>query len=226
VLRDGRPGAYGGAVASGLIFVAASGLALEVAEAARASGRAVLGCVDDDATRWGQLAGGWLSVLGGLDLVAAHPDAPLVVCAGRGQVRAGLVDRLVEMGAGDRFTSVLHPSVDVPPSCTVGVGSILLAGVTLTANVVVGDHVVCMPSVTLTHDDEVRDFATLCATVTLGGGVVVGRGAYLGMSSSVRERVEIGDDSILGMGACLLEDLPSGQTWVGVPARDTQVRQK
>ena len=83
-----------------------------------------------------------------------------------------------------------------------------------------------MPSVTLTHDDEVRDFATLCATVTLGGGVVVGRGAYLGMSSSVRERVEIGEDSILGMGACLLEDLPSGQTWVGVPARDTQVRQK
>src|SRR5665811_681752 len=87
-------GAYGGVVATGLILVAASGLALEVAEAARASGRAVLGCVDDDATRWGQLAGGWLPVLGGLDLVVAHPDAPLVVCAGRGQVRAGLVDRL------------------------------------------------------------------------------------------------------------------------------------
>ena len=45
------------------------------------------------------------------------------------------------MGAGDRFSSVLHRSVDVPPSCTVGVGSILLAGVTLTANVVVGEPI-------------------------------------------------------------------------------------
>lgn len=204
---------------NGLILVAASGLALEVAEAARAAGATVLGCVDDDEARAGTTAGGWLPVLGGLELVASERHADLVVCAGKGSTRRSVVDRLLAEGvAPQRFTTVVHPSVAVPPSCTVGSGSILLAGVVLTANVVVGAHVVAMPQVTLTHDDVVEDYVTLCAGVTLGGRVTVGEAAYLGMASSVREDLSVGAGSMLGMGAVLTRDLPPGRTWVGVPA--------
>jgi sugar O-acyltransferase (sialic acid O-acetyltransferase NeuD family) len=207
-------------VDTGLILVAASGLALETAEAARAAGLAVAGCVDDDPSLAGTLAGGWLPVLGGLDVVATRPDSRLVLCAGRGVVRERIADRRLDIDVGDdRYASVVHPSVAVPHSCTVGAGSIVLAGSVLTASVTVGRHVVVMPHVTLTHDDVVDDFATLCAGVTLGGTVRVGRAAYLGMSASVRERVTVGEQAVLGMGAVLLEDLPEGQTWAGVPAR-------
>ncbi len=123
------------------------------------------------------------------------------------------------MGIDDeRYAVVLDPSVVAPPSCAVGVGSILLAGVTLTASVTVGRHVVCMPGVVLTHDDVVEDFATLCAGVVLGGSVVVGQRAYLGMASSVRERTQVGPDSVLAMGAVAIRDLTMGQMAVGVPA--------
>jgi sugar O-acyltransferase (sialic acid O-acetyltransferase NeuD family) len=203
-----------------LVLVAASGLALEVAEAARASGWTVRGCVDDDEARWDTCAGGWLPVLGGLDALNGHSSDRVVLCAGRGTVRAALSERLVRQGLPtDRYATVVHPGVVVPASCSIGAGSVVLAGCVLTASVTLGDHVVVMPQVTLTHDDVVEDFATLCADVTLGGSVRVGRAAYVGMSASVRERVRVGAGSTLGMGSVLLTDLPDDEVWAGVPAR-------
>lgn len=201
-----------------LVLVAASGLALEVAEAARAAGTTVLGCLDDDESLWGTSLRGWLPVLGGLERAPDHAGAGFVLCAGRGVVRARLEARLSATVPGARYPVVVHPGVDVPPSCTLGEGTVVLAGTVLTAQVAVGRHVVVMPHVTLTHDDVVEDFATLCAGVTLGGSVRVGRAAYLGMNSSVREHLAVGDGATLGMGAVLTRPLPEGRTWAGVPA--------
>jgi sugar O-acyltransferase (sialic acid O-acetyltransferase NeuD family) len=207
-------------VAGQLILIAASGLALEAAEAARARGLTVRGCLDDNEALWGRDAGGWLPVLGGLDLVAAFPDDSVVICAGKGSARAHIAQRLSAGGlAPERYATLVHPSVTVPTSCCVGPGSVILAGCVLTASVSLGSHVVVMPQVTLTHDNRVEDYATLCAAVTLGGYVSVAQGAYLGMAACVRERVRIGAHSTLGMGSVLLSDLPADEVWVGVPAR-------
>lgn len=202
-----------------LLLVAAGGLAREVLAAIRAADADLpVRLADDDPARWGTDVGG-ARIEGGLDLVRRHPDDCVVVCAGRGATRRSIVARLGEMGVTDeRYTTVVHPSVDVPPGCVVGAGTVLLAGVVLTADVAIGRHVVAMPHATLTHDDLVEDYATLCAGVSLGGNVRVGESAYLGMNASVREGVTVGRDSVLGMGAALLEDLPRGEVWVGSPA--------
>lgn len=202
-----------------IILAAASGLAREVAEAVRASaGRELLGFIDDDEDLWGTTIDG-LPVLGGLAVAIARDEADVVLCAGKGSAREAMADRLRDGGfLTERYAAALHPSVNIPASCSIGAGSLLLAGTVLTASVTVGQHVVIMPNVTLTHDDVVEDFATICAGVTLGGDVRVGRAAYLGMSATVRERRAVGDRATLGMGSVLLEDLPPGQTWVGNPA--------
>lgn len=204
----------------GLVLVAASGLAREALAVVRAADPRVRVAVLDDAPeRWGTELDG-VPVEGGLDLVREHPDDQVLVCAGRGVVRRALVHRLTALGVGPgRYARVVHPSVEVPAGCHVGVGSILLGQVVLTADVRVGNHVVAMPHVTLTHDDVVHEFATLCAGVSLGGDVEVRSGAYLGMNASVREGLVVGRDAVLGMGAALVEDLPAGETWAGVPAR-------
>jgi sugar O-acyltransferase (sialic acid O-acetyltransferase NeuD family) len=204
-----------------LAVVAASGLAREVLAVpgvVDAYDRVVV--VDDDPRRWGGELAGHLVVAGGLKRVTDLGECGIVVCAGSGRARRAIVARLAGLGIGaDRYVTVRHQSVDVPPGCTVGHGSILLAHVALTCEVRVGSHVVAMPGVTLTHDVVVGDFATLCAGVSLGGHVTVGEAAYLGMNASVRERTTVGRETTLGMGAALLTDLPDHETWVGVPAR-------
>jgi sugar O-acyltransferase (sialic acid O-acetyltransferase NeuD family) len=205
----------------GLLLVAAGGLAREAAEAVRAAGtHEIVGALDDDPARHGSAVAG-VPVVGGLDEAARRPTEAVVLCAGKGSVRAHLASRLAALGVtGDRYATVVHPAASVPASCRVGRGSVVLAGVVLTADVIVGDHVVVMPNAVLTHDDVVDDFATLAAGVLLGGGARVGERAYLGMGASVREGVHVGADAVVGMGAVVLRDVPAGRTHVGVPAAD------
>lgn len=204
---------------SGVVLVGASGLAREALAVERAVARfRMIRVVDENAALWGSELDG-APVVGGLEEVNRYEDSEIVVCAEEGPVRRRLLSRLRRMGVSDdRYTRVIHPSVDIPNGCTVGDGSILLAHVVLTVDVAVGRHVVVMPNATLTHDVVVEDFATVGAGVSLGGGVRVGSGADLGMNSSVLAGVTVGEDATLEMGSVLLSDLPAWATACGVPA--------
>ncbi|WP_051476540.1 hypothetical protein, partial [Arthrobacter sp. Br18] len=142
-----------------------------------------------------------------------------LVCAGAGAGRENAVRRLGRAGVSkDRYARFVDPSVKVPAHSRIGHGSIVLANVVMTTAVTVGDHVVVMPRVTLAYDNVIGDFAVLAAGAALGGQVKIGVGAYLGMNSSIRRGVAVGARSSVGMGAAVLEDVPAGQKWGGVPA--------
>jgi sugar O-acyltransferase (sialic acid O-acetyltransferase NeuD family) len=206
---------------SELILIAASGLAREVMAMVRSSGQYdVVGILDDDKELAGVTIDG-APVLGPIDDAPAYLHALVLVCLSSGRSRENIVQRLAAMGLHEaRYATAIDPSVECPEGCRIGRGSILLRNVTLTASVTLGSHVVAMPSVTFTHDDDVADFATFDAGVSLGGGVRVGRAAYLGMNSSVREGTSVGAYATVGMGAAVLSNVPDGETWVGVPARE------
>ncbi|TFC19823.1 acetyltransferase [Cryobacterium algoritolerans] len=200
-----------------LLLLGASGLAREVLADLGDSYR-VVGILDDDSARHGERLAG-IPILGDVDRAALY-EADLIVCIGSGQGRRRLVDRLTGLGiGGDRYATFISSAAHVPPGNQVGVGSILMAGVVLTANVSVGRHVVIMPNATLTHDNVVNDFVTIASGVALGGSVVLGAACYIGMNASVRQNLEVGGGATVGMGAVVLENIPVGETWFNVPAR-------
>jgi sugar O-acyltransferase (sialic acid O-acetyltransferase NeuD family) len=201
-----------------VLLVGASGLAREVIPVLREAGREIRGVLDDRHAELPRTVGG-VPVLGGIDDAGRHPDADLLVCIGPGRERTKIVERMAGLGVdASRYTTAVDRSVRNPAPCPVGAGSILLAGVTITADAIVGAHVVAMPNVVITHDCRVDDFATFAAGVALGGGVRVGRAAYLGMNSSVLPGRSIGAGATVGMGAVVLHDVPDHETWAGVPA--------
>lgn len=207
-----------------LLIVGAGGFARETAEAVRAvnaerSTWDLLGLLDDDPSLLDRDVGG-LRVLGGSDSVERFPHAALAVCVGNPAeytARRRIVHRL-ELDAG-RWATIVHPTTVLPARTEVGPGTVVLAGVVATTDVVLGAHVAVMPGAILTHDDVVGDYATLGSGIRLGGGVRVGEGAYLGAGALVRERVRIGRWALVGIGAVVLEDVPAGEVWAGVPAR-------
>jgi sugar O-acyltransferase (sialic acid O-acetyltransferase NeuD family) len=208
-----------------LLLIGAGGFGREAAEAVRAVNTLrptwqLLGFLDDDPGKLGTTPAG-LPVLGPVDLLSDYPTAQVVLCPGRPDnysIRPKLAERLAL--DDERYATIVHPTATVGLSCEVGPGSVLLAHVDLTANVLVGRHVAVMPQVVLTHDVLVADFATLASGARLGGGCHVGQGAYVSSGACLREGTSVGGRAMVGMGAIVTHDVPDGRLWYGVPARD------
>jgi sugar O-acyltransferase (sialic acid O-acetyltransferase NeuD family) len=207
-----------------LLLVGAGGFARETLELVRAAVQHgaewdVIGLLDDDATRTGEVVHG-VPILGPSQAVHDHPGASVVACVASPTDpfrRLGLVERLGL--PEERYATLIHPAAVVPESATIGPGCVLHAATVLTADVHLGAHVAVMPAVVLTHDDRIEDGVTFGAGVRLAGSVTVERGAYIGSGALVREGLVVGAGAVLGMGAVLTASVPAGETWAGVPAR-------
>lgn len=213
-------------MAEQLVLVGSGGFGRETAELVRAINAAaaappweLAGFLDDDEARWGTPVAG-TTVLGGTDALAQMPTARVVVCTGHPgnfTSRRRIVDRLAL--DAERYATLVHPSASVAPSCSLGAGTVVLAGVVATTEVRVGAHVAVMPQAVFTHDDCIEDYVTVGAGVRLAGDVHVQEGAYLGAGALIREYRTVGPWALVGMGAVVTEDVPGGEVWAGVPAR-------
>jgi sugar O-acyltransferase (sialic acid O-acetyltransferase NeuD family) len=177
------------------------------------------GFADDSAELEGSSVAG-VPVLGPVDIARDRVALGVVVTVGsprRYDAKESIVERL-GLDA-DRYVTLIHPTASIGTQVSVGPGTVVLAGCVATQGVTIGRHVAMMPNVVLTHDDDVGDFVILGAGARLGGGVTVGRGAYIGSGASIRESTVIGPGAMIGMGAVVVDDVPPGETWAGVPAR-------
>jgi sugar O-acyltransferase (sialic acid O-acetyltransferase NeuD family) len=158
------------------------------------------------------------TVLGDVD-VLRDLDASYVIGIGTSGTRRDLDARIT--GFGRDAVTLVHPAASLGSDLRLAPGVILAAGARATTNVTLGRHTHLNVNAVVSHDCEVGDYVTLSPGVLINGNVTLGEGVFLGTGAVVLPGRSIGAWATIGAGAVVTEDVASGRTAVGVPARLT-----
>lgn len=156
-------------------------------------------------------------VLGGIDWMADKNDLHFAIAIGAPAARREVARRTADMPAHP--ATLIHPSVSLHRSVSVGEGSIICRGCSLTVDIQVGAYALLNLHCTIGHDAQIHDFATLHPGVHLSGNATVEMEAELGTGAVVLPNRTIGKQSLVGAGAVVTRDLPPSCTAVGMPAQ-------
>ena len=206
-----------------IVVLGTGGNALDIADTVAAlgpkAGFEFAGFLDDDPSLAGRTVLGY-PVLGALS--AARTLVGCLFVNGIGNPDNFLRKAEIVATTGlplDRFATLVHPTATVSPSARLGRGVVLLQHVTVAARASIGDHVIVLPAAIVSHDVEVGDYSCIAGGACLSGRVHVGAHCYVGSNASVRQGVRISARALVGMGAAVVDDVPPGEVFAGVPAR-------
>lgn len=155
--------------------------------------------------------------LGMVSDAPSQPGAAYVIGIGSGVVReriAGFLD-----SAGMQAALLVHPAATLGAAVSLGPGTVICAGARLTTSIDVGRHVHVNINCSIGHDTVLEDFVTINPLVAVSGNCRIGTRATLGTHSAVLPGLTVGADAVVGGAACVVRDVSSATTAVGVPAK-------
>lgn len=160
-----------------------------------------------------------LSYLVQVPISAADPEGRAChVAIGHNATRRQIAERLQERGG--QLLNIVHPGASLSPFCMVGRGCFLAAGAILAPEAELGEGVIVNHGAVVDHHCRVGDWSHVAPGAVIGGGVTTGTGVMLGAGCVILPGLRIGENSIIGAGAVVTRDLPAGETWAGVPAKE------
>lgn len=205
---------------SPLVLVGAGGFGREVAalvEAINEQKRTwdLIGFVDDDPGLQDASVLGY-PVCGTTNWLARQTGLHFALTIGNGTTRRTIADRLTS--ADVQPATLIHPSVSVHRTITLGQGAILCSGAAPTVDLEIGAHTVLDQRCTVGHDAVLGSFVSIRPGGHVSGTVHLKMGATLGTGAVVLPEVTVGRHATVGAGAVVTSDLPADCTAVGVPA--------
>jgi UDP-perosamine 4-acetyltransferase len=202
-----------------LVIIGAGGhgkVALEILRAAR---HRIIGFLDADESLAGQTVAG-VKVLGGINqLGQLRRQRVAAAFVAIGDNRARLRCMRAVGDAGMKLTNAIHPTATVSGSATIGENVLIAAGAIVCTEARIGDGAILNTAAVVDHECLIDPGVHLCPAAALAGRVRVREGAFIGLGARVIQCLTIGEWSTVGAGAVVRQDVPPGQTVVGVPAR-------
>ncbi|MGB8191623.1 MAG: UDP-3-O-(3-hydroxymyristoyl)glucosamine N-acyltransferase [Chitinophagaceae bacterium] len=71
----------------------------------------------------------------------------------------------------------------------------------------------------IAHNVQIGRHCLVIAHAMIGGSCVIGDHAWIAPNAGIIQKTSIGPGATVGLGAVVLEQVPAGETWAGVPAR-------
>ena len=145
-------------------------------------------------------------------IVAIGDPATRRACTSKGREAGLILDCFVHSKAH------LAPGVEPDYGCIILPMAVIMNGTHMSEGVLVNIGAL------VGHDCVLGAYCSIQPGAKLTGHVHVGEEAYIGIGATLITRdkskpLRIGRGAVVGGGAVVLDDVPDGETWVGVPAR-------
>ena len=200
-----------------LIIIGGGGFTKEVIWLANDCNRKVRGVLDDSVeTHNTQFQGA--KVLGNVSSWVNYKDCDFIIAIGSPRIRLKVLERMLTFGKPD-FATLIHPSVRLSNTVSIGKGTVICAGSILTADIKIGKHNILNLNVTVGHECEFADYVTVAPMVAVSGNVKLKSLVEVGTGAVIRQGLTLNDGSMLGMGAVLTKNIPERMIYAGNPAK-------
>jgi len=114
---------------------------------------------------------------------------------------------------------VSDKNANISKRIKIGVGTVIMPGVTINSSVVIGNHAILNTNASVDHDCFLGDYIHISPNATLCGGVIIGEGAHIGAGAIIIPGISIGKWTKIGAGCVIIKDIPDYVTVVGNPGR-------
>ena len=139
----------------------------------------------------------------------------LIISVGNNITRKKLAESIVTT-----YISVIHKKASVSKYAFIDLGTVVMAGVVINADVKVGMHCIINSGAVIEHDCELNNYVHISPNASLAGNVIVGEGSHVGIGATIKQGITIGKWATIGAGAVVIKDVPDGAVMVGNPARN------
>jgi sugar O-acyltransferase (sialic acid O-acetyltransferase NeuD family) len=210
-----------------IIIIGGGGQCKSCIEVIEVQGRFKISGIVDIKNRVGQKVNGY-------EIIGADDDLPdlfkrfqtknVLIALGRPKtlsLRKQLFDRLKTIGA--ECPTIISPTAIVSQRARIGIGTIVMHHSVVNAGAQIGDNVIINTAAIIEHDAMVGDHCHISTGSIINGNSKVGQESFLGSNSVVIDEREIASRVIIGAGAVVIQSIYEAGTYVGNPARSSEV---
>jgi len=171
----------------------------------------VEGFLDDDANAY-TTYGYAEPFLGSITDHLIRTDVDYLMGIANIKYRRPIIERFEAAGAN--FRGLIHPTVLLSPSATLGKGVIISHNASVGPKVIIGDHNIINSRCTIGHDTILGKYNFVSPQVAFSGHTTVGDENMIGVNSCTIPGLVIGNNNVIAAGTVLYKNVGDGQTLI------------
>lgn len=139
----------------------------------------------------------------------------LVISIGVNATRKKVAEQNPELN----YISLISPRTNISPRASLGIGTVVMSGVTINTETQIGKHVIVNTNSSIDHECRVGDYVHISPNVGVAGDVQIGDLTHIGIGASIIQGIRIGKNVTIGAGAVIIRDIPDNAVVVGNPGK-------
>ncbi len=118
-----------------------------------------------------------------------------------------------------KFVSAIHPNAIIGKNCSIGYGTVIMAGVVINSDTVIKNFCIVNTSASVGHDSYLENYSSVAPKSGLAGGVKIGECTAVSMGAIVLQTLSIGDNCIIGASSLVNKNVNSNNIVYGIPGK-------